>query len=114
MYIISDIVPFDEVLSIYTLFQQIYNLNFLNFLSTIGVVNLGQEKTKSHRGRGPGGGGTLWSSGRVPMWLDMEWCRGGLTWSAPRRLEVVPRWLDLEHAALAQRHKGGAGVVRWR
>jgi hypothetical protein len=72
MYIISDIVPFDEVLSIYTLFQQIYNLNFLNFLSTIGVVNLGQEKTKSHRGRGPGGGAPC---GR------RAGCRRGWTWS---------------------------------
>jgi hypothetical protein len=43
MYIILDIVPFGKVLSTYTLFKQIYNLNFLNFLSTIGAVNLGQQ-----------------------------------------------------------------------
>jgi hypothetical protein len=50
MYLILDIVTFGKVLSAYTLFQQIYNLNSLKFLSTIGDVNLGQEKTKSHMG----------------------------------------------------------------
>jgi hypothetical protein len=88
VYIILDIVPFSKVLSTYTLFQQIYNLNSLNFLSTIGVVNLGQEKPKSHRGCAPCGRRVV--------------CR-------VTRLGVVPGWPDLQCATPA---RSGAGVAR--